>query len=391
VSQGDLSFRLDETAAKDELGVLVVSFNRMTAELEASHERLEEAMAELRRRNLEIEQKSRYVEAVLGRVAAGVVSVESAGNIATMNPSAALLLGVDAAAAVGRQAAAVLPAPLCNLLEAGREVSATQVRLEVAGRGLSLLVHVSRLGEGEDGAQGAVMVFEDLTELEKAQRMAAWREVARRIAHEIKNPLTPIQLSAQRLRRRYLERLGEEGAVFDECTRMIVDQVEELKRLVNEFSNFARLPQANPAPVDLAALVADTLVLYEQAHKGVTFHLQQEGEFPTLSLDREQMKRVIINLLDNAVDCLEGHGEVGVELSFDPILRMARLEVRDSGPGVSPEDKLRLFEPYFSTKKTGTGLGLAICSAIIADHNGFIRVRDNEPRGTRFIIELPAG
>lgn len=172
---------------------------------------------------------------------------------------------------------------------------------------------------------------------------------------------------------------------------MIIDQVEELKRLVNEFSSFARLPQANPAPTDLVALVSDTLVLYEQAHKGIAFGFRQEGEFPTLNLDREQMKRVLINLLDNAVDCLQGHGEVCVELSFDPILRMARIEVQDSGPGIDPADKLRLFEPYFSTKKTGTGLGLAICSAIIADHNGFIRVRDNEPRGSRFIVELPVG
>jgi two-component system nitrogen regulation sensor histidine kinase NtrY len=261
----------------------------------------------------------------------------------------------------------------------------------VGGRALSLLVHVSQLGE--EG--GAVMVFEDLTQLEKAQRVAAWREVARRIAHEIKNPLTPIQLSAQRLRRRYLDRFREDdregAAVFDECTRLIVDQVEELKRLVNEFSQFARLPQATPAPCDLKTLVSDTLVLYEQAHKGIRFSLHQEGQFPTLDIDREQMKRVLINLLDNAVDCLEGRGEVRVELSFDPILRMARIEVQDSGPGISPEDKLRLFEPYFSTKKTGTGLGLAIVSAIVADHNGFIRVRDNQPRGSRFVIELPAG
>jgi len=389
LSQGDLDFRLEETGASDELGVLTASFNRMTADLKASHERLEEAMAELKRRSAEIEEKGRYTAAVLGKVAAGVLSVDRQGRIATMNASAALMLGVDGAASIGQEAQAVLPSELAGLLQSSRDVSGAQVRLEVGGRGLSLLIHVSRLGESEDG-QGAVMVFEDLTQLEKAQRMAAWREVARRIAHEIKNPLTPIQLSAQRLRRRYLEKLGDGGAVFDECTRMIVDQVEELKRLVNEFSSFARLPQTNPAPTDLAGLVADTLILYEQAHKGISFVLRQEGEFPKLCLDREQMKRVLINLLDNAVDCLEGRGEVCVELSYDPILKMARIEVRDSGPGIAPEDKLRLFEPYFSTKRTGTGLGLAICSAIVADHNGFIRVRDNVPQGSRFIIELPA-
>ncbi len=389
VAHGDLDFRL-QTEAADELGVLVDSFNRMTAELRASHASLEEAMGELRRRNDQLEERRLYTEAVLGKVAAGVVSVDSQGRIATLNPSAAALLEIDQEGAQGREAAAVLPAEMARLLESGRELSGTQVRLAVGGRGLSLLVHISKLGEAS-GGQGAVMVFEDLTQLEKAQRMAAWREVARRIAHEIKNPLTPIQLSAQRLRRRYLDRFADGGQVFDECTRMIVDQVEELKRLVNEFSSFARLPQAEPAPTDLAALVSDTLVLYEQAHKGIGFSLRREGEFPNLSLDREQMKRVLINLLDNAVDSLEGAGEITVELSYDPILKMARIEVRDTGPGISPEDKLRLFEPYFSTKKTGTGLGLAICSAIVADHNGFIRVRDNTPRGSRFIIELPAG
>jgi two-component system nitrogen regulation sensor histidine kinase NtrY len=390
ISHGDLDFSL-ETEAADEMGILVDSFNRMTAELKASQKRLEEAMEELRRRNAEIEDKRRYTEAVLGKVAAGVVSMDRQGRIGTMNSSAAALLALDPAVCFGKAALRVLPGELARLLEAGREEGGTQVRLEVAGRTLSLLVHVSQLGEG---GQGTVMVFEDLTQLEKAQRMAAWREVARRIAHEIKNPLTPIQLSAQRLRRRYLasfQKGAGGGEIFEECTRMIIDQVEELKRLVNEFSSFARLPQANPAPTDLVALVSDTLVLYEQAHKGIAFGFRQEGEFPTLNLDREQMKRVLINLLDNAVDCLQGHGEVCVELSFDPILRMARIEVQDSGPGIDPADKLRLFEPYFSTKKTGTGLGLAICSAIIADHNGFIRVRDNDPRGSRFIVELPVG
>jgi len=400
VAHGEYDFSL-EHGAKDELGQLVESFNQMTGDLKGSQERLAEAMAELERRNAETSERRRYTEAVLARVAAGVVSVDRQGRVSTLNGSAESLLGLKAEECLGRPASEVLPPELASLLNETREVSGRQVRFESAGRPVSLLIHVSPLpeGEGESGVtgegQGAVMVFEDMTQLEKAQRMAAWREVARRIAHEIKNPLTPIQLSAQRLRRRYLDKFGQEGAVFDECTRLIVDQVEQLKGLVNEFSAFARLPQANPVPTDVLELVTDIVVLYEQAHRDVSFGVRHDGRLPKLNVDREQMKRVLINLMDNAVDSLgstgDGPREVTVELIYDPIIKLARIEVQDTGSGISAEDKLRLFEPYFSTKSTGTGLGLAIVSAIVADHNGYIRVRDNEPRGSRFIIELPAG
>jgi len=232
-----------------------------------------------------------------------------------------------------------------------------------------------------------------LSELEKAQRMAAWREVARRIAHEVKNPLTPIKLSAQRLIRRYADRVDPDDPVFDECTRTIVQQVEELRRLVNEFSTFARLPSANPTPADLTTIAADAVSLFKSGHPEVNLDLEVEGKIPVFELDREQMSRVLINLLDNAVAAVqksEPPRQVVVRLSYDEILNMVRLEVEDSGPGVSPEDKIRLFEPYFSTKKGGTGLGLTIVSTIVADHNGYVRVQDNQPSGARLIVELPA-
>jgi two-component system nitrogen regulation sensor histidine kinase NtrY len=256
---------------------------------------------------------------------------------------------------------------------------------------MTLLVTVSILQDEEGQYLGIVVVFDDLTELEKAQRMAAWREVARRIAHEIKNPLTPIQLSAQRLRRKYLQRFTEDGKVFDECTRTIINQVDELKLLVNEFSNFARMPTADPAPNDLAEIVQETLSLFSESHPSTNFIFEQQDPLPLLDLDREQMKRVMINLLDNAVAAVDGDGEIRVNLSFDEILKIVRLEVSDNGPGIPPEDKIGMFEPYFSTKEKGSGLGLAIVSNIIADHQGFIRVRDNQPRGTTIVIELPGG
>jgi two-component system nitrogen regulation sensor histidine kinase NtrY len=237
---------------------------------------------------------------------------------------------------------------------------------------------------------GLVAVFEDLSEIEKVQRMAAWREVARRIAHEVKNPLTPIQLSAQRLKKRYGERLNsEEGEVFHECTEMIVKQVEELKRLVDEFSNFARMPTSKPVPSDIREIINEALSLYKEAHKEIRLVFRDSEIVPVFNLDREQIKRAMINIIDNAIEAIDGEGEVVVDLNYDNVLQMVRIEVADNGRGISPEHQVRLFEPYFSTKKHGTGLGLAIVSTIITDHNGFIRVQDNKPRGSKFIIELP--
>jgi two-component system nitrogen regulation sensor histidine kinase NtrY len=247
---------------------------------------------------------------------------------------------------------------------------------------------LTALKDEEGRPLGVVAVFDDLTQLIKAQRIAAWREVARRIAHEIKNPLTPIQLSAQRLRKRYLERLQQDGAVFDECTRTIVKQVEELKGMVNEFSNFARMPTSQPTPNHLNEIIRETLVLFQEAHKEVRFEFIPH-DLPTLNIDRDQMKRVMINLIKNSLAAIDRDGEINIKTSYDPKLQMVRLEVSDNGCGIAAEDKGRLFEPYYSTKKSGTGLGLTIVNAIVADHNGYIRVRDNEPKGTTFLIELP--
>jgi two-component system nitrogen regulation sensor histidine kinase NtrY len=209
--------------------------------------------------------------------------------------------------------------------------------------------------ENEDGAPlGFVLVFANLTELEKMQRMAAWREVARRIAHEIKNPLTPIQLSAQRLRRRYPDILEEQNSIFDQCTGTIIKQVDELKQLVSEFSQFARLPKINQAPADIVKMLEETLFLYKQAHPQITFTVEEKAEIPIFSFDSEQIKRCVINLLDNAVAVLPDGGTIDIILSLDDDGKSIYLQVCDSGPGISKDDKLRLFEPYFSTKKTGT-------------------------------------
>jgi two-component system nitrogen regulation sensor histidine kinase NtrY len=398
IALGDLDVHVDQDT-DDEIGTLVNSFNRMTLDLQASKAALEKSNLELKLTSEEIERRRRYMEIVLRNVAAGVVSVDAQGHIRTINKSSESIFSLRAEDVLNRHYSEVLQA---NHLEIAskfielhqmtkQRTMQRQVRSLVGSRLMTLLVTVSILQDEEGQYLGIVVVFDDLTELERAQRMAAWREVARRIAHEIKNPLTPIQLSAQRLRRKYLQRFTGDGKVFDECTRTIINQVDELKHLVNEFSNFARMPTADPSPNDLAEIVQETLSLFRESHPSSNFIFEQQDPLPLLNLDREQMKRVMINLLDNAVAAIDGEGEIRVNLSFDEILKIVRLEVSDNGPGIPAEDKIGMFEPYFSTKDKGTGLGLAIVSNIIADHQGFIRVRDNQPRGTTIVIELPGG
>jgi two-component system nitrogen regulation sensor histidine kinase NtrY len=265
-----------------------------------------------------------------------------------------------------------------------------QVNLSIGNNILTLLVTLNVLRDDRGKYIGLVAVFEDLTEIERGQRMAAWREVARRIAHEVKNPLTPIQLSAQRLKKRYGQQLAkDDGMVFEECTNMIINQVEELKRLVNEFSRFARMPASNPQPDDINQIIDESLSLFRESHKDVNIVFNAYEGIPMCHVDREQMKRVMINLLDNAIDALDGEGEIVIDLSHDRDQDKVKIEVADNGRGIPRQHKMRLFEPDFSTKKHGTGLGLAIVNTIISDHHGFIRVEDNRPRGARFIIELP--
>jgi two-component system nitrogen regulation sensor histidine kinase NtrY len=381
IATGDLNFRIQMKSA-DEIGMLVQSFNQMTGDLQVSR--------------YELEQRKKYMEIVLKNVAAGVISVDDKGVITTINTSAEQILEIKGEDVLERKFFEVLSkeyvAQMEELLNELRSSQKDSIEKQLTGRlkgkSLTLLINLTNLKDEEGKSLGVVAVFDDLTQMIKAQRMAAWREVARRIAHEIKNPLTPIQLSAQRLRKRYLGKLPEDGAVFDECTKTIVKQVEELKGMVNEFSSFARMPASQPSPNHLNEIIREALVLFQEAHKEVHFVFVPE-HLPILNIDRDQMKRVMINLIKNSLAAIDGEGEIKILTSYDPKLQMVRLEVSDDGRGIPEEDKGRLFEPYFSTRKTGTGLGLTIVNAIIADHNGYIRVRDNKPKGTTFLIELP--
>ncbi len=396
VASGDLNVTLD-SYSQDEVGSLVEAFNTMTADLRKGQKAINRANLELQASNLELEQRRRYMEIVLANVTAGVISIDSQGHITTINKSAEKLLGLKTKRIIGRNFRDIVTPDyqpmikgiLKELIGSGKDSIRKQVSLPAGDTKIILLVNVTTLKDENNEFMGTVVVFDDLTQLLKAQRMAAWREVARRIAHEIKNPLTPIQLSAQRLRRRYLDRFSADDIVFDECTTMIIKQVDDLKNLVNEFSSFARMPASNPSLNNLNDVLNEALVLFQEGHKEIQFQLQTDPDLPAFSLDREQIKRVAINLLDNAVAAVNGNGQITVETSFNKDLRIATLKISDNGRGIPAEDKPRLFEPYFSTKKSGTGLGLAIVSTIISDHNGYIRVRDNEPQGTHFIVELP--
>jgi two-component system nitrogen regulation sensor histidine kinase NtrY len=254
---------------------------------------------------------------------------------------------------------------------------------------LSLLASATALRGPEGTYEGAVVVFDDLTELLKAQRLAAWREVAQRIAHEIKNPLTPIQLSAQRLRRRLSRVAGDDAQLVTECTETIIQEVDGLKRLVDEFSRFARMPAFVPRPTDVRPLVDAVATLYRESHPHCTILTRHGDDVPLLSIDPDHIKRAVLNLVDNAVEAMSSGGTVTLETEYIAETARVRLVVADTGPGIPTEDRDRLFLPYFSTKVTGMGLGLPIVSEIVNEHGGTIRVEENEPSGARFVIEMP--
>ncbi|MGD9763066.1 MAG: ATP-binding protein [Candidatus Binatia bacterium] len=386
VAQGNLDYRAP-LGGDEEIATLVTSFNRMTAELKTIHG--------------ELQERHRYIESILENIAAGVVSVDPDGGVATVNPAAAAMLDVDPEAARGRHWRDLFARPglqpvaelLARMRRDDHDRIEQQLTLENKRGQITAFATATALADEHDTPLGIIIFLEDVTFLLRVERMEAWREVARRIAHEIKNPLTPIQLSAQRLRKRYAAVLqGEDASVLEECTHTIGAQVEQLKRLVNEFSTFARLPTVLMSSHDLRAVVEEALVLYREAHREVTFNFHAASDVPAVDVDPDAIKRAVINLLDNAVHACRsavGSGRVDVSITHDPRIGVVRLEIADDGPGIRPDVQARMFEPYYSTKKDGTGLGLAIVSAIVADHQAYIRVRDNTPRGARVIIEFP--
>jgi len=396
VADGELNFVLEKDS-DDEMGLLVDSFNQMTSDLQAGKKQLESVNVALQQSNIELDERRHYIETILQSVPAGVISFDAGGNVTSINKFAEELLHInkddylhqDFRTTLLPNHRAIVEKFLQELEESGKSTIQRPLRLFMGRETYSLLVNITKLYDEAANPLGTVLVFDNLTQLEKAQRIAAWREVARRIAHEVKNPLTPIQLSAQRLRKKYLYTLENDKEVFDLCTQTIINQVEELKRLVSEFSSFARMPIMQKSPNDLVEMVREILVFYEESHGYITFRQIAEHDIPRFHFDLKQMKRVLINLLENSIAVLHEGGVIEIVLSHDKEKQVAFMKVKDNGPGVADEDKLRLFEPYFSTKKSGTGLGLAIANTVVSDHGGQILVTDNEPHGAIFTVELP--
>ena len=417
IARGNLSHRVT-TIADDELALLANSFNQMTAQLEENRSRIEASATELREKNLALRERRNYIETVLQSLSTGVVSVDENDCVTTLNASASRMLGlVDGVegnptlkSLIGDEDWLVVDRLLRRARRIGHAAEQTQLESGATnGNGpLPVAMSATAMRDSKRPRRGVVVVIEDLSELLSAQRAAAWSEVARRMAHEIKNPLTPIQLSAERIAKSYAranangagngsltdERLDERrvAAVIAECTETIGREVAGLKAMVDEFSRFARLPATRLEVANLNEVVTQAVGLYEGRLDGARIDLQLDPDLPATMLDVEQIKRVFVNLLDNALEALVTDGEkrlITINTSRDVESGIVRAEVADTGQGIAPADFRRLFEPYFSRRKSGTGLGLAIVQRIIFEHRGKIRAEKNDPRGAKFVIELP--
>ncbi len=367
------------------------------SDLQGSKSEIEAANISLRHSNLELDRRRAYIETVVETIAAGLLSIDKNGLITNFNPSGERILGLAADRFRSRPANEVFKEFQLDLFQTvydrmladQRDTLALEGPMEIDGRFLTIGLNGSRMKDETNKDLGIVLVFEDLTELIKAQKVAAWQEVARRVAHEIKNPLTPIQLSAQRLRKKFFEKSPDFETIFDEATNVIVNEVTSLKHMVDEFSKFARLPTPQMAHQSLHDVMNEVTALYRGAHKDVELIVSLDQDLPSLNFDREQLKRVMVNLLDNAIQAMQHKGRVWLSTKHDAKRRLAVVSVADEGPGIAPEDREKLFVPYFTRKKTGTGLGLAIVRRIITDHEGQIHASQNQPKGAVFTFELP--
>jgi two-component system, NtrC family, nitrogen regulation sensor histidine kinase NtrY len=444
VARGNLAYRVG-AIAEDELALLAASFNQMTAQLEENRRRIEAGAAELREKNLALAERRNYIETVLESLSTGVISLDEQDHITTINAAALLMLRLPAPPAPGATLAEIVTnedrALLERILQRARRTGRAVWQLEIAraassdGAGLPVALTATALGPPTTTARGVVLVIEDLSELLAAQRAAAWSEVARRMAHEIKNPLTPIQLSAERIARHFrLAGNGHDGGaqangheahnnghaqtdsqpnehdgaddvnrqpvdqarmarVVEECTATITREVAGLKAMVDEFSRFARLPHARLEAADLNEVMRQAVTLYEDRLEGVRMDVHLARTLPAAMLDTEQMRRVFVNLIDNALEAMTEQAETDrhmtIATAHDPARGLLLVEIADTGHGITRADLPRLFQPYFSTRGRGTGLGLAIVQRIVTEHGGRIRAEANRPRGAKFVIELP--
>jgi two-component system nitrogen regulation sensor histidine kinase NtrY len=396
VAQGDLAVQIDAKAT-DEIGTLIDSFNRMTQDLQGSKSQLEETNLMLWNTNAELDRRRAYIETVVATIAAGLLSIDRNGIITTFNPSGERILGLAGDRLRERPANEVFKEFSLDLFQTAydrmladeRDDLAMAGQLDVQGKLVTIGLNGSRMWDEANKDLGFVLVFEDLTELIKAQKVAAWQEVAQRVAHEIKNPLTPIQLSAQRLRKKFFEKSPDLDRVFDDATNVIINEVGSIKHMLDEFTKFARLPAPQMTRQPLHDVAREVATLYRAVQKDIDLILDLDEDLPPINFDREQVKRVFVNLFDNAIHAMNQKGRLWVSSKYDAKRKRAVVTIADEGPGIAPEDQERLFVPYFTRKKTGTGLGLAIVRRIITDHDGQIQAGTNHPKGAVFTFDLP--
>lgn len=386
VARGNYDFEL-QPMRDDEMGSLVESFNQMLRDLRSSRDSAERGRL--------------LIDTILSNLAVGVVALDNTNRVTAVNSAAGALLQIDHINYIpgsllsdlmrGDDYTAI--SPMIEELGAGGvaegpSVAEVEMRVHNGGRELKVLCTAGRIIGSEGLSLGYVLLFDDITDISRSQHLSAWRDVARRIAHEIKNPLTPLQLSAQRLEK--LLKGYEISESVTDCTTAIVEHVEIIKRLANEFSEYGRMPTARFVSTDIVALTQSTVSLFTAQHPAISFCFVSDERIPEMLLDPEQIRGVVINVLNNSVAAVDAtSGKIDVRITFERKSRRAILEFADNGLGIPAADKNRIFEPYFTTKRGGTGLGLAIVSSVISDHQGEVRVFDNTPKGSRFVISLP--
>jgi two-component system nitrogen regulation sensor histidine kinase NtrY len=388
VAHGDLNFRIN-LKRDDEIGLLINSFNKMLDDIQEGKQSLEKAYRESDRRRL-------TMETILESINTGVIFFDRSGRIITMNNAACSMLNIKRNTMEGKSYKELLEriksdelsSIVRRLGERGLKSVEKEIHIYIDGRPMDLRVYMTIIKDSEGKFVGTLAVFDNLTEIIMAQRALAWQEVAKRIAHEIKNPLTPIRLSAERLLKKWNDRAPDFDDIIQRSTRTIVQEVNSLRSLVDEFSRFGKMPKINLEPTNINSIIDEVSELYSNL-KDTEISTFSDPNIPEIEIDRKQIKMALINLIDNA---LQANAEkIWLNAYYYPAQDLIRIEVIDDGIGIKQEDKDKLFFPYFSTKKEGTGLGLAIVNSIVSKHRGYIRVQDNKPKGTQFVIELPVG
>jgi two-component system nitrogen regulation sensor histidine kinase NtrY len=406
IASGELDVNIN-SGSDDEIGMLISSFNNMAKDLKKNKEIIENANMNLKNINTEIERRRKYIEVILKNIGTGVISIDSFGKIKTINNAAECMFQVNFQESVNKNykdvfskiAFSEIREIIKNLAKNNKEESIIkEIKLNINDKLHVYIINVTVMKDEKDNPMGFIIVINDTTDMMKAQRIAAWEEVAKRIAHEIKNPLTPIKLSAQRLKRKFGNKLEYDNEIFNDSIDIIIKEVNDLKGLVDEFSLYARLPKANFNYADINLLIEESFSFYRNAHKNIQFIQKNiSNDIPLVYIDRLQLKRAIINILDNAVYSINtnrkhiresGINFIKAETFFNSERQTVIIKISDTGSGIEEENLANIFEPYFSTKRGGTGLGLAITKNIITENHGIIYAHNISGGGAEFIIEI---